>query len=529
MQNLSKTLLITALTAATAAASAAPTGYSINSDSGNNAVADSLYRIDLETGAETRIASVTSQGQFLDVEGLAFAPDGTLYAVDESTPMSLFALNPDNAQVAFGSQVAIQGLPNTSGNDFGLSFACDGNLYLSSVVDKKLYRMGLDGVTQEIGSLGGGVEIVALAAYGNPVELYGLGKGDSSPSLFRIDTSTGVASQVGTGLGAGSISVTAYGEGGLAFDDSGDLWAITDTRQLNPGQPGQTLKIHKDTGEALSALDTVEQGFESLAITVPRGCDDTPPEGSASFVVQKQYVDGNDETPVTLNISCNGGFIGQESFTVQPNEGAFGPMEVRFVVTEFQDGQLDCDIWESEPANYSATYQCISDGACTGAADKCVFENVASDQDNICLVRNYPNPAEITVTPEWTYGEAEAGLGDEILLELVCTNAYGGDGEWTGDDMRWLWAFDSESAPRTAQFEPLANSSRCQTQVVGRTTAVESISTCNEPVPVAPGGALNCVVSNTVFFEGIPTLSQFGLFIIASLMLLTGLWSVRRF
>jgi hypothetical protein len=529
MQNLSKTLLITALTAVAATAAAAPTGYSINSDSGNDAVADSLYRIDLGTGAETRIASVTTQGQFLDVEGLAFAPDGTLYAVDESFPMSLFSLNPDNAQVELGSQVTIQGLPNSSGNDFGLTFACDGNLYLSSVVDKKLYRMGLNGVTQEVGPLGDDVEIVALAAYGNPVELYGLGKGPTSPQLFKLDIDTGAATARPQELGDGPVDITDYGEGGLAFDDDGGLWAITDTRQVNPGQPGQTLKIDRNTGAALSALNTDEQGFESLAITVPRGCDDSPPEDSASFVVQKQYVDGNDETPITLNISCNDGFISQESFTVQPNPGAFGPMEVRFVVTDFADGQLDCDVWESEPGNYSATYQCISDGTCTGAEDKCVFENVAADQDNLCLVRNYPDPVEITVTPEWSYGEAAEGLGDEVRVELICTNAYGGDGEWTGSDMRWLWVFDNLSPPQTALFEPLANSSQCRTQVVEKTTAVESESTCANPVSVIPGDRLNCVVSNSVFFEGIPTLSHLGLLLFSSLMLLTGLWSVRRF
>ena len=74
-----------------------------------------------------------------------------------------------------------------------------------------------------------------------------------------------------------------------------------------------------------------------------------------------------------------------------------------------------------------------------------------------------------------------------------------------------------------------SNSSQCRTQVVEKTTAVESESTCANPVSVIPGDRLNCVVSNSVFFEGIPTLSHLGLLLFSSLMLLTGLWSVRRF
>jgi hypothetical protein len=36
-------------------------------------------------------------------------------------------------------------------------------------------------------------------------------------------------------------------------------------------------------------------------------------------------------------------------------------------------------------------------------------------------------------------------------------------------------------------------------------------------------------VINTVFFEGIPTLSQYGMILFTALMLLSGLIAVRRF
>lgn len=527
MQTMGKTLLLTILTAFSTSLAAAPIAYSINSDSGNDPVTDSLYLIDMLDGTETRVATVTAFGEpQKDVEGLAFAADGTLYGVDETFPMSLFAINTDNATVEIGSQVFIKGLPSSSGNDFGMTFTCDGELYLTSVADKMLYRMDLQGNTTPVGSLLNNVEIVALAAYGS--ELYGLGKGTTSPSLFKISTVNGAATRIGTTLDAGGINVNLYGEGGLAFDDDGQLWAITDTRQIPSPESGQTLRVNKATGQAEAARDTNEQGFESLAITIPRGCD-FPSSETASFVVQKRFVDNNDSTPATLNISCNTGFINNESVTVQPNEGVFGPMETRFLVKGFGDVPLNCDIWESEPRNYSATYHCISDASCTATADGCTFENVEIGQANLCLVRNYPNPAQVTVSAEWLFGEGQENTFDNVKVDLVCSSVYSGDGLWDETGMRWSWLFNSASPDQLATFQPMADNSSCRTEITPLSSAIESSGSCEQSKTVLPGDRLTCVVNNTVFFEGIPTLSQYGLLLFSALMLLTGAIAVRRF
>ena len=141
------------VTSATAVASAAPVGYSINSDSASNQ-ADSLYRIDLATGNDTRIGTVNSFGETrIDVEGLAFAPDGTLYGIDDSA-LTLFPLNTDNGTVQTVDEVTLKDLPFGGSNDFGMTFACDGTLYVTSVTRGALYRVSLDGQTTEIGPLG---------------------------------------------------------------------------------------------------------------------------------------------------------------------------------------------------------------------------------------------------------------------------------------------------------------------------------------------------------------------------------------
>lgn len=280
MQSLSKILLLILSVVASSTLSAAPVVYSINSDSGSGD-AEGLYRIDLTTGIETRIGTVQSGFVTrIDVEGLAFAPDKTLYGVDDEA-LTLFPIDRETAAVDSTAEVHISGLPSES-NDFGMTFACDNNLYLTSVATRSLYSMSLDGDATLIGSEGSlGVKISALASFGNPVRLFGLGNGIDkdgnvdTPNLYAINTTTGVATAIGP-LGAEAAD---YSEGGLAFDESGQLWAITDRRQLSA--PSQVMKIDIATGSASGVMETAEQGFESLAIAAPGGCADTSGSGGS--------------------------------------------------------------------------------------------------------------------------------------------------------------------------------------------------------------------------------------------------------
>jgi len=49
------------------------------------------------------------------------------------------------------------------------------------------------------------------------------------------------------------------------------------------------------------------------------------------------------------------------------------------------------------------------------------------------------------------------------------------------------------------------------------------------PMVIKANQGASCLVTNTVFFEGIPTLSQYGLAILALLMLGVGMVGFRRF
>lgn len=261
-------------------ANGAPVAYSVNSDSLNSATTDSLYVIDLATGFDTQIHELsTGSNTPLDTEGLAFAPDGTLWGIDDES-LKLFPINKDTGFIKFANQISLSGFGQAGGkNDFGMTFSCDNTLYVSTVRTQSLHRLDqTDGSSQVVGTLD--ENISAIAAYGNPTRLYGLGNGQfqdgstDSPNLYRIDPDTGETDLIGPlGTAAGD-----YYQGGLAFDQLGGLWAITDRGSIKiknglANVPSQILSIDITTGTATLMGTTAEGGFESLAIAPPSGCE----------------------------------------------------------------------------------------------------------------------------------------------------------------------------------------------------------------------------------------------------------------
>ena len=116
-------------------------------------------------------------------------------------------------------------------------------------------------------------------------------------------------------------------------------------------------------------------------------------------------------------------------------------------------------------------------------------------------------------------------------MDLECNNPYDGDGEWVDGVMRWSWEFEDGTPTQTATVYPrYSGGTQCRTVETVSSSAVESLGTCSEWQPVAlGGGTLVCAITNTIFYEGIPTLNPLGLAIAAMLLLLTGLFATRRF
>jgi len=258
-------------------ANGAPTAYSVNSDSGNVVTEDSLYVIDLATGSnQSRGELISGVDSRVDTEGLAFAPDGQLWGIDDAS-LTLFPISAASGAINIQSEISLSGFQIGGGNDFGMTFSCDNTLYITSVISQTLYTLNMDGSREIVGADGAlGQNISAIASIGNPARLYGLGNGQDagvtdSPNLYSIDTQTGIATLIGP-LGA---EAGEYEQGGLAFDSDGTLYAITDRRNINntlADLPSQILRIDIETGTATLVSTTTEVGFESLAIAPPTNC-----------------------------------------------------------------------------------------------------------------------------------------------------------------------------------------------------------------------------------------------------------------
>lgn len=273
---LAKTAVVLALLLAHGMAWAQPSGLAVNSR-GFGATEDInvLWRVNLSTGQVERIG----QTGFIDMEGLALAPDGTLYGADDESKTLVTV----NINSGFSSPVGNlrnnMGIPIARPMDFGMTFTCTGELLVSSDTERSLFSASLEtGHLERIGESGSlGVPITDLASWGG--ELYGIGQGltgnadefvPDAPNLYRIDRDTATAEFVGS-LGQ---AVLPYANAGLAFDDAGNLWAITDRRANGIIDiESEILRIDLETGLAQKAADAALVGFESLAIAPPGGCD----------------------------------------------------------------------------------------------------------------------------------------------------------------------------------------------------------------------------------------------------------------
>jgi hypothetical protein len=246
-----------------------------------------LYRIDFATGQATLVGPIG----YNDVEGLAFAPNGLLYAVADASAGSgsgvtdfLIRIDPATGAgvlIAPLAGLAGQGVPGAGNSfelDYGLAFTADGRLWLSSDTTSLLWEVTPGtGATRLVGSTG--ARITGLAARGN--DLYGVSAAGSE-SLYRINTGTGAATLVGS-LG---LSDRMY-DAGLDFDANGRLWITIDYFSPPSGIPPLrndlaeidlgtgALRNQRQVAGAGSGFDTVQ--MEGLAIAPPTASGNVQP------------------------------------------------------------------------------------------------------------------------------------------------------------------------------------------------------------------------------------------------------------
>jgi hypothetical protein len=250
--------------------------------------------------------------------------------------------------------------------------------------------------------------------------------------------------------------------------------------------------------------------FDNLAITTEEVAPTT-----STFHVTKTFSDGND-AEVDVHLACNSGNPLEQDFTITGGD----PVGVTFVVDNLPDTGTNCEVTEtSGPAGYTPEFN---------GGDGCAWEGVLPNEEYSCEITNTADPASYTVLKDWTvYNDGGLPVEGVAGVTITCDSEIAGGWEDDGD---WYLSGNLEDGDTlVATVDVTTGPATCSADEEIYQSGVESLADGCGPVPLGPGGSHTCVFTNTVFFEGIPTLSQWGLAILALLTLGVGLVGFRRF
>jgi len=299
-----------------------------------------------------------------------------------------------------------------------------------------------------------------------------------------------------------------------------------------------TIRMHQSTNASC--------GTESACRTARVSTLSNYDGPNALFQVSKIFTDGN-PGEVEVSLSCNTGLILDQSKTITEEEG------VTFVVTDFDSGELNCEITETPVAGYDAEY---FDGSNTNSVS-CEYLAVEEGDFNTCRITNEPAPVDIEITKNWVFegSSVPQGIDGRYELTLWC-DAEIVDGDRPDDNSQdapsggesycslkflsqegalayesadWCQRFyGNGSEVFDAQVIPEYPDSHCYVIETVYDDAVEIDNGCDS-LTVSAGQGASCSITNTVFFEGIPTLGRQGLVVLGLMMLGIGFVGLRRF
>ncbi|MGK2924287.1 MAG: hypothetical protein ACSLE2_01565, partial [Lysobacterales bacterium] len=310
-----------------------------------------------------------------------------------------------------------------------------------------------------------------------------------------IRQSTFDVTKTWAGEGAGEVNVTLTCNG--AEVSSGFTSGQSASFTLTGFADDTVCTIEEDVPTGFSPTYSAECAVDPVVSGTTYDCTVTNAASSARFEVTKAYSDGNDDE-VEVMLSCNNGLPLEQTFMISEGSPVF------FVITNFTHGEADCEVTETGTAEgYTPSY----DNGTVVSSVSCAYDDIVS-AEYICTISNAAEPASFTVTKDWVI---EGAVGEEVLLEaqvtINCTSdilSIDGleiiepDGSVTafrsGDGDSVTVAVDTELGPTSCA----ASESIFQ-------TGVESESDCGSR-SISAGGSSSCTITNTVFFEGIPTL-----------------------
>lgn len=314
-----------------------------------------------------------------------------------------------------------------------------------------------------------------------------------------------------------------------------------------------------------------------LPLTAMAQIAPTPQPGTAVIAVSVFFNNGNVGDPVTVRLNCSTGTVTPTE--VQVVNPQFGVYEHAFVVSEIPVAQGNgavCTVEQDALAGYTTLYDCNWGGYydldgnsaaedCDGdyqgdsfpTAENCLFEDVQIGDTNGCAIRNEVDPVEVEVVKEWDingFGGDDYARRAEITIWCNGRIKYGHrwkgrfwrirdtlrakNGDYDNDEGEYI-GVGSVTAWVYPWWYPIAQDpdeqeyTDCWAYEDEVDSAVEVESDCGSFQSPGMGVLVNmgdsCTITNTLFFEGIPTLNQYGMAIMALLMLGVGFVGFRRF
>lgn len=233
-------------------------------------------------------------------------------------------------------------------------------------------------------------------------------------------------------------------------------------------------------------------------------------EAEARFAVSKDFSDGN-PAEVEVTLSCNTGLPLQQTTAIAEGD------PVNFVITDYDPGTLDCDVTETVPEGYTASY----DNGAGPSPEGCSYEDVLGGQ-NACVVTNTLDPVEVAVTKTWIDENPQFNALNTASAEWSCDNVASGDSsgalEFFGDDTASFQVFPSWDGGTTCEI----------TEVDVPDGGVETDDSGCASIVVFPGTGGECEIVNTRLYAGIPALDHLGLTVLTLILLVTGWAAFRR-
>jgi len=249
------------------------------------------------------------------------------------------------------------------------------------------------------------------------------------------------------------------------------------------------------------------------------------------FDTQVKTTNGADVT-INAALVCNTGNPLTQDQDISPGVGN----GVDFVVQEMViDENTTCGItFSTLPTGYEVL-SIETSGAGSSSAPHCRWNTNPDDspvnpEGNFCYVLLAPAPIQYTMNKVWEFS-SDVDVSQQFSMQWTCNNVMTATDDTTPGSVSSSWgAVGDASITVSNLYANPAGGTFCYAMENVVDSAVESDQGCMNGVYFAIGdGEKECTVTNTVFFEGIPTLSQYGLAILAVLMLGVGFVGFRRF